>query len=216
MKKTDSPKSGRTGSRPDTRKNILDAAEGLFAARGYHATSLRAVTRAARANLAAVHYHFGSKQALLEAVLARRLAPLNAQRQAYIQALPADAGVAEILRAFIEPTLAFRDSSPGARHFITIVGRALVESDEKVRTVFLAQMEELLRQLQLRMEKALPALDRRVLAWRLFFALGTVAHTMRMADRLPATFFGNEPSLSTEELAERLSGFVTCGMEQLP
>lgn len=213
MKSVSATKRGKVPARPDTRKNILDAAEGIFAARGYHATSLRAVTRAARANLAAVHYHFGSKQALLEAVLARRLTPLNAQRQAHMQALPADAGVAEILRAFIAPTLAFRDASAGARHFIAIVGRALAEPDEKVRTIFLAQMHELLTQLQERLAGALPHLDRQTLSWRLFFALGTVAHAMRLADRFPAAAFGVDGNLSTEVLTERLTGFVAAGIE---
>ena len=64
------------------REELLAVATKLFAARGYHPTSLRAVTRAAKVNLAAVHYHFGSKQSLLEAVIARRLGPLNTERQA--------------------------------------------------------------------------------------------------------------------------------------
>ena len=69
-------------SQPDTKQRILDVAERLFATRGFHATSLRAITRAAEVNLAAVNYHFGSKDALLEAVMLRRLGPLNEIRQA--------------------------------------------------------------------------------------------------------------------------------------
>ena len=67
-------------NRGDTKTRILDAAENLFAARGYHNTSLREITKEAGVNLAAVNYHFGSKEALLRAVIKRRLVPLNQVR----------------------------------------------------------------------------------------------------------------------------------------
>ena len=65
---------------PGTRESLLDAAESLFSDRGIQAASLRAITEQAGANLAAVHYHFGSKQGLVRAVFSRRLAPLNEER----------------------------------------------------------------------------------------------------------------------------------------
>ncbi|MCK5341339.1 MAG: helix-turn-helix transcriptional regulator, partial [Desulfobulbaceae bacterium] len=64
-------------SKPDTKHRILDAAERLFADKGYHNTSLRNITSAAKANLASVNYHFGSKEALISEVMDRRLAPIN-------------------------------------------------------------------------------------------------------------------------------------------
>ena len=57
----------------DTRTRLLDAAERLFAERTYSETSLRAITTAAGANLAAVNYHFGSKERLFRAVFHRRV-----------------------------------------------------------------------------------------------------------------------------------------------
>lgn len=205
---------GKSRVRPDTKKKILDAAEVLFAAHGYHPTSLRAITRAARVNLAAVHYHFGSKQALLEAVIARRLTPLNAERQTLLAALPATAVTAAILRAFLEPTLKLRDSSQGARHFIALVGRAMVEPDESVRSVFFSQMQGLLEQLFARLGAALPHLSNQALYWRLFFALGTLAHTMRMADKFRQTPPEVSTDVPTAELIEMLTGFISAGMEQ--
>ena len=62
-------------SQPDTKERILDAAEQLFGEHGPSDTSLRAITAAAGVNLAAVNYHFGSKEKLIEAVLSRRLEP---------------------------------------------------------------------------------------------------------------------------------------------
>ena len=75
--------------RPDTRDRILDAAERLFAQQGFDLTSLRALTTEADVNLAAVNYHFGSKERLFEAVLARLIAPINAERLARLDALEA-------------------------------------------------------------------------------------------------------------------------------
>ena len=63
-----------------TRQALLDTAERLFAEHGYGATSLRRITAAADANLAAVHYHFGSKQDLFVALFRRRVQPVNRQR----------------------------------------------------------------------------------------------------------------------------------------
>ena len=64
----------------NTKTKILDAAEGLFAAHGFTSTSLRTVTAEAGVNLAAVNYHFGSKEQLIEAVFARRIGPLERRR----------------------------------------------------------------------------------------------------------------------------------------
>ena len=85
-----------------TKDRILDAAETRFAEHGFHGTSMRSVTSGANANLAAVHYHFGSKEALLEAVLSRRLEPINRLRIEMLDRLEAgpDPEVHELLREF--------------------------------------------------------------------------------------------------------------------
>ena len=64
----------------DTKTSLLDAGERLFAELGIAGASMRAITQEAAANLAAVHYHFGSKEGLVRAVFSRRLGPLNRER----------------------------------------------------------------------------------------------------------------------------------------
>src|SRR5260370_7687063 len=64
----------------ETKQRILDSAERLFAEHGSEATSLRNIIADAKVNLAAIHYHFRSKDALLEAVIVRRLEPINQER----------------------------------------------------------------------------------------------------------------------------------------
>src|SRR5256885_13500706 len=73
----------------ETRTRILDAAEELFMQHGFEATSMRLLTGKAGVNLAAVNYHFGSKDALIEALFRRRLDPMNAARTAELEELEA-------------------------------------------------------------------------------------------------------------------------------
>jgi AcrR family transcriptional regulator len=72
-----------------TRERILGVAEALFARHGFDGASLRQVTAAAKVNLAAVNYHFGSKESLIEEVFRRRLDELNRQRLASLAAVQA-------------------------------------------------------------------------------------------------------------------------------
>ena len=67
-----------------TKERILDTAEALFMEHGFEATGLRSMTTAAGVNLAAVNYHFGTKEELFEAVLTRRLDPMNQERVALL------------------------------------------------------------------------------------------------------------------------------------
>src|SRR5436189_6346555 len=89
----------------ETRTRILDAAEELFMLHGFEGTSMRQLTAKAGVNLAAVNYHFGSKDALIEAVFRRRLDPMNAARIAALEKLELEAAgrtlaPATVIRAF--------------------------------------------------------------------------------------------------------------------
>src|SRR5512134_3133369 len=91
---------------PDTKERILDAAEALFMVQGFTATSLRMITTRAGVNLAAVNYHFGSKDELVRAVFTRRLGPLNRERVALLEELEEQAGgrplvPEQVLEAFL-------------------------------------------------------------------------------------------------------------------
>src|SRR5688572_26196161 len=97
----------------DTRGRLLDAAERLFAAKGFEATSLRDVTAKAKANLAAVNYHFGSKEALVRAVFERRLGEVNRRRLALLDGIGRVRPAPEqILHAFIAPTFDLMKEAP--------------------------------------------------------------------------------------------------------
>ncbi|MGH8704715.1 MAG: TetR/AcrR family transcriptional regulator, partial [Burkholderiales bacterium] len=96
--------------RHETQVRILEAAEELFMQHGFEGTSMRLLTAKAGVNLAAVNYHFGSKDALIEAVFRRRLDPMNAARVAELERLEKEAAGGplapeQIIRAFVGASL---------------------------------------------------------------------------------------------------------------
>jgi AcrR family transcriptional regulator len=201
---------------PDTKLRLLDAAERLFASEGFHGVSLRQLTTAAQANLAAVNYHFGSKEGLLVAVFERRLLPLNELRSRNLQRLRhagARPAAREVLRAFIEPTLAFRDGDPGAEAFVRLVGRAIAEPDDTIRTIFMRLMGPVFLLLFETLAEALPQLPRSILFWRLHFMLGAMSHTMCLAGRFQIIPPGVSPDADGASLTLQILDFLTAGME---
>src|SRR5437763_12372030 len=101
----------------DTQEKILDTAERLIAQQGYGSTSLRQIIGAAGVNLAAVHYHFGSKEELLESVVMRKAAPVNEARLAELTRVEEEAGarppdLKKVLDAFFLPTAEVAERNP--------------------------------------------------------------------------------------------------------
>lgn len=205
----------------DTKTRLLDAAESLFSRQGFASTSLRAITTAARANLAAANYHFGSKEALLKAVLQRRLLPLNQQRSDRIDQVlraAAAAGTAPkteaLIRAFLEPIFAFRRNNNGSREFISIIGRALTSADPVVRDLFLEMVHPLISKLHQALCLALPQLPPKVILGRLLFTMGAMGHCSGFSEI--AQIFSGSTVASPEEddfMTNNLITFVTAGLE---
>ncbi len=207
-------------SNPGTKQRILDAAEFLFAREGYNGTSLRAITSQAKVNLAAVNYHFGSKKRLLEEVLARRLLPLNKIRKENLEQVNETAikegrqtTTREIMSAFIEPTLTFKESDPDAKDFIALVGRSFFDPDDTVRNVFLHFMKPMFLLLFKTLSETLPSIPQNTLFWRLQFSLGAMAHTMRGCGDLMLESLNVDSKTDTDLLVTTLVSFVTAGME---
>lgn len=207
-------------SQPDTKQRILDAAEHLFARDGYHATSLRGITTTADANLAAVNYHFGSKEALLEAVIVRRLDPLNEVRRGQLEALLQKAELAgelpscrEVLRAFVEPTLRLRQQGSEAEDFIALIGRTLAEPRGIAMSIFLRHMQPLLQRIFQALALSLPALTEQDLFWRMHFTMGCLSHIMRCHERYSMVPDNVNIDLPVDELIEHFLDFTTAGME---
>ncbi len=214
-------------SRPDTKQRLLDAAERLFARQGFHATPLRDITTEAGANVAAVNYHFGSKDGMIGAVLARRLDPLNHERRARIEAVRRAARergarpeAADVLRAFVDPMFRLLEQGEGGRDFAVLVGRVMTEPDPGPRAPFLRLVGPTFRFLYQTLCEALPHLDPGVVFWRVNFALGAVGHALRWAGGLgrelgstAAAPPGVDLVPDTATLVDQLVAFIAAGLE---
>src|ERR1700675_2652533 len=124
---------------PATKEKILDTAEALFMEHGFEATSLRAITTTAGVNLAAVNYHFGSKEELFQTVLTRRLDPMNQERVDLLtelerNAAPAPVPCDRILGAMFIPALRLaRNRERGGTNFLRLLGRAYADPAPFIR-----------------------------------------------------------------------------------
>jgi AcrR family transcriptional regulator len=164
----------------DTKTRILDAAETLFVAGGFESMSMRQITSAAGVNLAAVNYHFGSKDALIQAVLARRLDPLNEQRLAMLDAFESSQGdkltCEHILVALFLPAVRiYRSNMPSADRYLHFLGRAYTDPSPVVRDFINTHYLQTLGRFFFAFQRALPELSREDLGFRLNFAMGALS-----------------------------------------
>lgn len=174
----------------DTRERILDVAERLFMENGYEGTSMRSITGAAEVNLAAVNYHFGSKEALLREVFRRRLLWLNRERLIALDALEEQAAGAplkpsQILEAFFGTLLRIgEDESLGGMTFLRLLGRTLTEPAEFIRTFFAGEYAQVIDRYKRALFTALPDVPRAEIVWRLHFMLGAMSYAIAGTDVL--------------------------------
>ena len=163
-----------------TKDRILGAAEELFAQFGFSGTSLRQVTSRADVNIAAVNYHFGSKENLVNEVFRRRMDDMTAQRlRALKAAVEQHPGELEpILAAFVEPALALAQDRHGGGAFVRVLARAYAEKNESLRKFLSDHYGHVLRDFAKAIAACLPELSKEELYWRLDFLAGALTYAM--------------------------------------
>ena len=171
-----------------TRASILDAAERLYADRGFADVTLRDIVAAAGVNLAAVNYHFGSKDELIAELFVTRSIATNRARLNELKAAEAEGGgraeIDAILRALVGPTLRGclgpeNERSTAARFMI----RASIESVPPIRRIKNREIDHL-RKFAAAMRRSLPDRSDVELYWGLHFALAMAHQTVRDSERL--------------------------------
>ena len=169
-----------TSSHFNTKERILGAAEELFAQHGFAGTSLRQVTSRADVNIAAVNYHFGSKENLINEVFRRRLDELNAQRLEALSAVTAvpNHTLEDVLGAFVRPALALSQDARGGAGFVRVLARAYAEHNEQLRKFLHDNYGPALKQFAAAFARLLPALDKQELYWRLDIVSGALTYAM--------------------------------------
>jgi AcrR family transcriptional regulator len=202
-----------------TKEKILDTAEALFMEHGFEATSLRAITTAAGVNLAAVNYHFGSKEELFQTVLTRRLDPMNQERVDLLAdleraAAPEPVSCDRILSAMFIPALKLaRNPERGGTNFLRLLGRAYADPAPFIRQFLSEQYAVMIARFRAAFARALPELPKRELSWRLHFIMGALSYTLAGTDalKLIGELNPDEPG-NDERLLQRLAPFLLAGL----
>ena len=198
-----------------TRSRILDAAEKLLVQHGLEATTLRMITTEAQANLAAVNYHFGSKEALIEAVFRRRLTWLNEQRIAALDAFEAEAKGGplkprQIVEAFFGVAIRMAADQNGGQTFMRLLGRTYTEPTEFVRKFLAEEYAEVIARFKAAFFKALPDVPQEEFLWRFHFMMGALAYAISGAEAL--RMLGPIDDADPEALYARLMSFLIGGL----
>ena len=163
-----------------TKDRILGAAEELFAQHGFAGTSLRQVTSRADVNIAAVNYHFGSKENLVNEVFRRRMDDMSALRLASCKiALEKHPGELQpVLAAFVEPALAMSQDRHGGGAFVRVLARAYAEKNDSLRKFLSDHYGHVLREFGKAIATCVPGLGKEELYWRLDFLAGALTYAM--------------------------------------
>jgi AcrR family transcriptional regulator len=186
-----------------TRERLLNVAEQRFGEGGYEGTSLRAITVAAAANIAAVNYHFGSKEALLRAAVARAMAPVNTERRRRLDQLEASGqpGAEQLIRAFIEPglDLVLRRDERGAL-VARFIGRIAFDPSQRIRELYAAESDPIEARYLTALQAALPQATPDSVA----------LHQSQALSRAPGLGEAEDPG----KLAENLIAFLVAAFDR--
>jgi AcrR family transcriptional regulator len=206
---------------PNTRHKILDAAEKLFARQGFESTSLRSIIASANVNLAAIHYHFRSKEGLIRAVIERRFAPVNDERLRLLAEFENQTDgkaprVEKILEAFLAPMLRIGLLESGQGQLLMqLGGRLLQASDGMLEKAAGGEFERVAVRFLAALQKALPSLTRQEIAWRMNFTIGAAARALFggiPVKVLSSASHENLQERDVQRVLQRLITYTTAGM----
>jgi AcrR family transcriptional regulator len=203
-----------------TRSAILAAAERLYADRGFGDVTLRDIVAEASVNLAAVNYHFGSKDDLIAELFVTRSLANNRERLRELKAAEENGGgrapIEAILRALVGPTLRGclgpeSGRSTAARFMI----RASIEAVAPIRRIKNREIDHL-RKFAAAMRRSLPERDDTELYWGLHFALAMAHHTVRESERLAKLSEGKCDLDDVDDVIDRVVSVAVMALSASP
>ena len=195
-----------------TKTRILDAAEKLFAEHGPGGTSLRDITAAAGVNLAAVNYHFQSKEALMRAVVDRRIIPVQEARLARLAEAADVEGrpdLTKVIEAFILPPLEMLLTAP---QFVPLMGRIYTEP-QFVEEILKKHIFPMKTRLMEALTRACPHLSPETMMWRIHFSIGSMTHIMAGTHIIRLSSGGACDPTDVKRLRSQLVAFLVAGFE---
>lgn len=204
----------------ETVDRILDAAEILFAEKGFSETSLRSITGKAKVNLAAVNYHFGSKNALIQAVFNRFLSPLNDLMVIGLKANRwGEAGgniptIEDVLGLYTRSLLKIPTRHHnGVSIFMRLLGLAYTQSQGHLRKYLEDEYAQTFWPFLSLIKQITPELSTKERFWRTQFVLGSMAFTMSSIQQLTDILENKAGSTpNPEEVVDYLVPFLAAGL----
>ena len=202
-------------ARSETVERILDAAQQLFAERGFTETSLRMITARAGVNLAAVNYHFGSKDALIQAVFVRFLGPFCQRLERELdQRRGQGATLEELLELLVTQAFdAARDIGSDLTVFMRLLGMAVRQNQRHLHGYLGGLFSKVLRRYLQLLQEAVPDIPPLELSWRARFMLGAATFSMagiQALREITEADFG--VNTSPEEVMRLLIPFTAAGL----
>lgn len=204
----------------ETVDRILDAAELLFAEKGFSETSLRMITSKANVNLAAVNYHFGSKNDLIQAVFSRFLGPLSQLMEQGLKEknwgvegnLP---NLEEIVTLYVQSLLKIPTSQEnGVTIFMRLLGLAYTQSQGHLRKYLEQQYARTFRIFMTLVKQSTPDLSTEERFWRIQFTMGALAFTMSSIQPLTDILENKSGSKADpEKVVNYLIPFLLAGLK---
>lgn len=198
-----------------TKDRLIVVAGELFAERGFDAVSLRTITDKANANLAAVNYHFGSKQDLIVAVVDDIVRPVNERRLFLLDDIDYSRlrSIKEIVHAFIDPVFdACNSESESDNKYYKLISRCIASRDERVSSIIIKQFPEVLAKFVDAITKALPEISSNSAHLKVMFMAGALAHSLFHYESLLLISEGRFELNSTDVLKSELVSFLIRGI----
>ena len=203
-----------------SKRRLMDAAEQLFAEKGFEAVSIRDITGLVKTNIAAVNYHFGNRESLLEMVMMRYMLPVTEERIARLEALERKwpgkiVPLEEIIDALVRPLIGqMRKSELSERLFYKLVGRIFAMQGDGLPP----RIDDLLRQVVERFSKAfaraLPTVPGEELTWRFHFLVGGMIHLLTHQEVLHRLSGGASGTPTMEATLSRFIRFTASGLRE--
>jgi len=201
-----------------TRERLLLAGSRLFGEHGFEAVSLRQLTSEAEANLAAVSYHFGSKEGLIDNLIMRCLEPLQQRRIALLDEIEASSDpdpvpIEEILHTFLLPLVerATANDAWGGEGFLKLMGRCTGERGYRLPEAAMPIVQTVAARYGAAIGKTLPDLPEDVILWRLHFTFGVLAHTLQHREDLDRITGGRTGNPDHERIVALVVEFCRAG-----
>jgi AcrR family transcriptional regulator len=204
----------------ESKRRLLDAAEQLFADRGFESVSVRDVTQLAKANVAAVNYHFGSREGMVALVVTRYITPVNEERLIRLDALERKwpgkvVPIEEVIDAFVRPLVSMvQKSDLSERLFCKLMGRIFSLQGEGMPPVVEEQIRNLSDRFTRALGKSLPTVSPEELVWRTHFLVGAMIHMLLNQEMLHRMTNGSSGTPTMEATLSRFIRFAAAGLRE--